>query len=91
MAFPDRTVSVDFSDQPHREETWVLLWSQSQNALHIEPLSRMLHANQQALQQNRRSDYVLICLGERDQVDRAAANCRHTLHEREADRRRREL
>lgn len=64
-------------------EQWVLLWSQSQNALHIEPLERMLSSNRDAYKEDRRSDYVPLYIGERSHVDAASAYCHGTLAERE--------
>lgn len=67
-------------------DQWVLLWSQSQNALHIEPLHRMLSNNRKAYQENRRSDYIVLYVGERGHIDAAAGFCHATLAAREQER-----
>lgn len=64
-------------------EQWVLLWSQSQNAIHVERLEDCLSKNRQAYQDNRRSDYVPIYVGERGNVSAAASHCSNTLLDRE--------
>lgn len=64
-------------------EQWVLLWSKDQNALHVEPLERMLSSNREAYKNNRRCGYVPIYIGERGHVDAAAAFCHSTLLNRE--------
>lgn len=60
-------------------ELWVLLWSQSQNALHVEQVDDMLHSNRQAYADNRRMDYVPLVFGSRAVIDDAARACRPTL------------
>lgn len=60
-------------------EQWVLLWSQSQNATHIERLEDMLSSNREAYRDNRRTDYVALFVGERGHVDAAALHCQSTL------------
>ncbi|WP_206169509.1 hypothetical protein [Variovorax guangxiensis] len=64
-------------------ERWVLLWSQRQNAFHIEPLARMLDANRKAFAEDRSSDYVVLELGNREVVDAAADALRPVIHARE--------
>ncbi|MBT2322542.1 hypothetical protein J7E62_09310 [Variovorax paradoxus] len=54
------------------QEPWVLLWSQSQNALHIEPISKMFASNLAAFNENRRMDYVPLFIGTIANVDRFA-------------------
>lgn len=63
-------------------EVWALLWSRSQNALHIESLSDMQRANLDAFADNRRMDYVPLQIGSRDAVDMAAAAIRPICHAR---------
>lgn len=73
------------NDQPRSEEPaeqWVLLWSQSANAFHVEPLSDMLDSNRRAYLENRRMDYVPLIVDARDIVDKTADACRSTLHRR---------
>jgi len=62
---------------------WVLLWSQSQNALHIETVEQMTSRGRKAYQENRRSDYVAIYVGERAHIDAAAGFCHQTLAQRQ--------
>ncbi len=64
--------------------TWVLLWSRSQNAFHIEPLTRMLDSNRGAFADDRRSDYVVLEIGNRETVDTAAEALRPVVHARES-------
>lgn len=64
-------------------EQWALLWSQRQNALHIEPVERMLSINRTNYASNTRNDYLPLFIGGRAEVDAAAANCRRTLMSRE--------
>ncbi|WP_295539246.1 hypothetical protein [uncultured Pseudacidovorax sp.] len=78
----------DLAERLERPQSglWVLLWSQSQNALHVEPLERMIAANRAAYTDDRRMDYVPLVIGERAQVDATATACRHTIMDR-AERR----
>jgi hypothetical protein len=64
-------------------EQWVLLWSQSQNAVHVESLQDCLSKNRQAYKDNRKTDYVPIFVGERAHVAAAAGHCSNTLLDRE--------
>lgn len=57
-------------------EVWVLLWSQSQNALHIETVGDMQRSNLDAFAENRRMDYVMLAIGNREAVDAAARTVR---------------
>lgn len=61
---------------------WVLLWSQSQCATHIEPLLDMMTSNLQAYQGNRRMDYVPLAIGTESECRRVAAEIRPTMRER---------
>ena len=65
-------------------EIWVLLWSHSQNALHIEPLTEMHRSNLEAFNENRSMDYVPLQIGSRADVDWAADHVRPAVHAREA-------
>jgi hypothetical protein len=64
-------------------EIWVLLWSQSQNALHVERLSDMQKTNLEAFSDNRRLDYVALQIGSREAVDVASNAVRPICHARE--------
>ena len=66
--------------------TWVLLWSQRQNALHIEPMDAMLSANRNAYRDNRPGDYRLLFVGDKETVDAAADAMRSTMADREVGR-----
>lgn len=63
-------------------ETWVLLWSQSQNALHVEQVEDMLRSNRRAYTENRRMDYVPLVFGSREEIDSVARSVRPTIHAR---------
>ena len=64
-------------------DTWVLLWSQSQNALHLERQNDMLSSNCRAYVANRRMDYVPLQVGTREECEVIAAKVRGTLADRE--------
>jgi len=65
------------------EPTCVLLWSQSQNALHIETIKEMLEANRNALEENRRMDYVPIFIGSDDECHKVTNAMRRVMHARD--------
>lgn len=65
---------------------FALLWSQSQCALHIEPLADMLSENRSAYADNRRRDYVPIHIGPRDECEEAAEGIRSTMRQRQERR-----
>lgn len=67
-------------------EQWVLLWSQRQNALHVETLDRHTSLNRTAYAENRPGDYRLLLAGTRAEVDTTAASIRPTMEHREAGR-----
>lgn len=67
-------------------EQWVLLWSCSQNALHVETLERHTSMNRQAYSDNRPGDYRLLLIGTRAEVDATTASIRPTMVQREAGR-----
>lgn len=62
---------------------YTLLWSQSQGALHIEPITDMLTENHQAFVDDRRMDYVPIAFGSQEQCREIAEQVRPTLRERQ--------
>lgn len=64
------------------ESCHVLLWSQSQCAMHIEPVSSMLTHNRRAYVEDRRMDYVPIAFGTRDLCSALAEKVRQTLNKR---------
>lgn len=61
---------------------WVLLWSQSRNALHVETLARMLENNRFAYRENHPSDFVTLVIGDRKLIDDTVQNLRPTLERR---------
>lgn len=67
-------------------EQWVLCWSCSQNALHVETLERHTSMNRAAYADNRPGDYRLLLVGTRAEVDSTAASIRPTMAQREAGR-----
>lgn len=63
-------------------EQYVLLWSQRQNALHIETLEKHTSLNRAAYADNAPGDYRMLLLGTRAEVDATAASIRQTLVQR---------
>lgn len=57
----------------------VLLWSQRQNALHIEPMDHHLSVNRRAYRDNQGGDYRVLFVGTREEVDEAATALRNTI------------
>ena len=63
---------------------WALLWSHSQNALHIEPVSQWLSKNRQAYTANRGlTDYHPLHIGSRKDCETTANVVRNTLAQRD--------
>ena len=62
---------------------YVLLWSQRQNALHVEPIEQMLTLNREAYRDNKAGDFRVLFVGNQDAISQAAAACRRTLAARE--------
>lgn len=65
------------------DQTHVLLWSQSQSVMHIEPKTEMLKKNRIAFLENRRSDYLPMVFGSLEQCRAIADLLRPTVHERQ--------
>jgi len=63
-------------------ELWVLLWSQSQNALHIERLRDTLKSSRDAFADDRQMDYVPLYVGDRDGADLVADTVRPIVRNR---------
>ncbi|MDD0814270.1 hypothetical protein PSQ39_06470 [Curvibacter sp. HBC28] len=61
----------------------VLLWSQSQCALHIEPVSEMLSSNRRAYAENRTMDYVPIFFGTDEKCHEIGRALRGTMSDRQ--------
>jgi hypothetical protein len=66
--------------------TWALLWSQRQNALHIETIEATLSANRQAYANNAPGDYRVLFIGPKELVHGAADAMRNTMAARQSDR-----
>ncbi len=66
--------------------TYVLLWSHSQCAFHIEPHADMLDANALAFKEDRRMDYVALMAGTDDECHRMADKLRPILRKRQVAR-----
>lgn len=64
----------------------VLLWSQRQNALHVEETEAMLSANRKAYRENRPMDYVAMCFGTLEQCQTTANNLHGTLTARACEK-----
>lgn len=62
---------------------FVLCWSKSQNAVHIESLEDMLSSNRAAYKDNRATDYIPLYVGDKALIDSAAGFCHATLVGRE--------
>ena len=69
-----------------KDEKWVLLWSQSQCALHVERLRDTFRSNTDAFLEDRRMDYVPLVIGTRQEVDIAADAARPTVYARDSVR-----
>ena len=68
-------------------ESWALLWSQSQNALHIEPVSDLLSKNRVAYTNNADlPDYLPIYIGDKETCRQTAELIRPTLVARQGRR-----
>lgn len=66
--------------------THALLWSQKQNALHIETVEQMLSNGRRAYAENRASDYIPLLIASLADVQAAAGAARHTLLDRDTTR-----
>ncbi|MGC3984811.1 MAG: hypothetical protein QM777_08835 [Pseudorhodoferax sp.] len=66
--------------------THVMLWSQSQCALHIERVEDMLRSNRRAYAADRRMDYVPLFIGTDEDCRELADNIRGTMHARQEAR-----
>jgi hypothetical protein len=62
--------------------THVLLWSQRQNALHIEEIEARLSANRLAYRENSPTDYIPLMFGTSDQCQGTANNLHGTMASR---------
>lgn len=62
-----------------------LLWSKSQNALHVEPVEHTLSVNRQRYLADKavHDDYIPISFGTRVEVDAEAEVCKGLLSQRE--------
>lgn len=71
---------------PVKATVWVLLWSKSQCATHVEPLKDMLDNNLRAYQADRRMDFVPLAIGSEADVRHAATEIRPTMRDRQKQR-----
>ena len=69
------------------DQLWVLEWSQSQNALHIQPLEKTLAFNRRLYANDTKciNDYRVLHVGSRDECEAMANSCRQTLRARESE------
>jgi hypothetical protein len=58
---------------------WVLLWSHSQNAFHIESFAEMLSSNRRAYSDDRQMDYVPLFAGKKDECHKISTAVRNTM------------
>lgn len=65
---------------------YVLEWSQSQNALHIQPLEKSMRAARERFSVNKAApnDFAIVFLGDEDEVNQMAEQIRPLLRSREA-------
>lgn len=74
----------DLGDGERQISDWsVLLWSQSQNAFHIEPVKHMLTSNRRAYADDRPMDYAPVFFGDQNECCSLADRLRGTLRCRE--------
>lgn len=66
--------------------TWALLWSQRQNALHVEPLDAALSSARKSYADDSPGDYRILFIGPRELVEGAADAMRNTMAARQSDR-----
>ncbi len=64
----------------------VMLWSQSQCALHIEAVEAMLRSNARAYRDDRRMDFVPLYIGTDEDCRAVADAVRGTMHARQEAR-----
>ncbi|APW37148.1 hypothetical protein RD110_08010 [Rhodoferax koreense] len=65
---------------------WVLLWSHSQNAFHIESFAEMLSSNRRAYSDDRAMDYVPLYAGRKDECHKISSAVRSTMIKRAEER-----
>lgn len=70
----------------HIADWFALLWSQRQNAFHIERVKHMLDANRRAYGEDRCMDYAPIFIGTESGCQQLADTLRGTLRQREDQR-----
>ena len=69
------------TDQSH---IWNVLWSQQQNALHVESMDQTLRESLEALQEDRETQYVLVATGlSREEASAFCHRWHDVLHVRE--------
>lgn len=80
------TLEASERNQAQPQAQWVLLWSQSQCAFHVERMDDMLTQNRLAYRDDHRSDYVPLVIADRCLVEEAVAALRGTLAARQQER-----
>lgn len=65
---------------------YVLEWSRKQNAFHIQEAALMVNKNLSAMIDDRASDYIVLGIGPRAEIDKLADKYRHYLARREAEK-----
>lgn len=65
------------------DQSYVLLWSQSQCCFHIEQLRDMYRANAAAFREDRRMDYVPLHIGTDDECHALADHLRPQVRQRQ--------
>lgn len=63
-------------------QTYALLWSKKSNGLHVEPLEATIAAGVNAMCENRTTDYVLLAIGSREEVQAKADGLRPEVEKR---------
>lgn len=64
------------------DDQWTLLWSQQQNALHIETLSETFNINRRACMHNKPGDYRVLMIGCREDVSETFRSFQRMLNQR---------
>lgn len=65
-------------------DNYVLEWSESQRAFHIQEAAEMIEKNIDAFMNNRSSDYIVICIAPLDICEKRADILRHYLKHRKS-------
>ena len=67
-----------------QSRNWNVLWSQQQNALHVESMDQTLKEGMEALHEDRETQYALVATGlTRDEASDFCAHWHDVLHVRQ--------